>query len=134
MKKFVPLVLAAVLVIPAFYGQFAKKAPVPAYLSEAEANKSLPATQQPSKFSDPQVVKAYKVAKEIPKVIAQQPCYCWCSRGGHRSLHDCYVSDHAAHCGICMKEALLASKMTKQGKSAAEIRAAIERGEWANAE
>jgi hypothetical protein len=33
-----------------------------------------------------------------------------------------------------MKEAFLSSKMTKEGKSAAEIRAAIERGEWANAQ
>ena len=135
MKKFALFVLAAALSAPSFKAQYAQKPqPVPAYLSEAEAKKPLPATQSPSNFSDPQVARAYKIAKEIPKVIAQQPCYCWCSRGGHRSLHDCYVSEHAAHCGICMKEGFLASKMTKEGKSPAEIRAAIERGEWANAE
>jgi hypothetical protein len=135
LKNFFLVALAAALTLPSLHAQNAQKSqPVPAYLSEAEAKKPLPATQSPSKFSDPQVARAYKIAQEIPKVIAQQPCYCWCSRGGHRSLHDCYVSEHAAHCGVCMKEGFLASKMTKEGKSPAEIRAAIERGEWANAQ
>ena len=106
---------------------------VPAYQTEKEANKPLAATLSHTNFNDPQAVRAYKIAKEIPKVLAQQPCYCWCSRGGHKSLHDCYVSDHAANCGVCMKEAFLSYKMTKAGKSPAQIREAIERGEWANA-
>jgi len=133
-KTLVLLVLAGVLATPIFSDQRSAKAPVPPYLSEAEAKKPLPPTQSPSHFSDPQTVRAYKIAKAIPTVIAQQPCYCWCSRGGHHSLHDCYVGTHAEHCSICQKEAFLAEKMHKQGKTAAEIRSAIERGEWANAE
>jgi hypothetical protein len=133
-KTLVFLVLAGALATPLFSGQRSQKAPVPPYLSEAEAKKPLPPTQSPSNFTDPQAVRAYKIAKEIPMVLAQQPCYCWCSRGGHRSLHDCYVDTHGEHCDICQKEAFLADKMHKQGKSAADIRAAIERGDWTNVE
>jgi len=133
-KKFVFLVLTGILAMPIFSAQPSGKAPVPPYLSEAEAKKPLPATQSPSNFTDPAAVRAYKIAKEIPTVLAQQPCYCWCSRGGHHSLHDCYVGTHGEHCDICQKEAFLADEMHKQGKSAADIRAAIERGDWANAE
>ena len=134
MKTLVFFVLTGVLATPLFSGQPSAKAPVPPYLSEAEAKKPLPPTQSPSKFTDPQAARAYKIAKEIPTVLAQQPCYCWCSRGGHHSLHDCYVGTHGEHCDICQKEAFLADKLHKQGKSAAEIRAAIERGDWTNAE
>lgn len=104
--------------------------PIPAYLSEAEAAKPLPATLPPERFSKPEINRAYRVAQRIPRVIAQQPCFCWCSRGKHRSLLDCYVDQHAAGCEICMKEALLADQMARQGKSPAAIRAAIVRGEW----
>ena len=133
MKKLAAFFCLIVFSIAVFSQQPAGKA-VPAYMSEEQANKKLPATLPPSKFSDAQVARAYAVAKEIPKVLAQQPCYCWCSRGGHRGLLDCYVTEHAAHCGVCQKEALLAGKMTREGKSPAEIRAAIENNGWVNAE
>jgi len=45
----------------------------------------------------PAVQRAYRIANEIPGVIAQQPCYCWCEgKFRHRSLLDCYTSDHGA--------------------------------------
>ena len=44
----------------------------------------------------PLVKRAYQDAAEIPGVLAQQPCYCYCDRVGHRSLLDCYASNHAA--------------------------------------
>ncbi|HJT71120.1 MAG TPA: hypothetical protein VJ731_13050 [Terriglobales bacterium] len=37
-----------------------------------------------------------------------------------------------ATCNICIKEALLADRMHREGKSAEEIRAAIIHGDWAN--
>lgn len=68
-------------------------------------------------------------------MLAQQPCYCWCSRSvGHHGLLDCFVGDHAAHCGVCQKEAIYAAKLTKEGKTPAQIRAAIEKSGWVNAE
>lgn len=44
----------------------------------------------------PLVERAYQDAAEIPGVVAQQPCYCYCDRAGHQSLLDCYASNHAA--------------------------------------
>ena len=133
MKKLISLFFLVTLAIPVFSGQADNQA-VPAYMTEAQAKKKMPATLPPEGFSDPQVVRAYTVAKRIPRVLAQQPCYCWCSRGGHRGLLDCYVGDHASHCGVCLKEALYADKLTKEGKTPAEIRASIEKSGWVNVE
>ncbi len=136
MKKLFLLLSVGLILLPLYAGQAGQNddKQVPAYMTEAQASKKLPKTLPPSQFSDPQTIRAYMAAKEIPKVLAQQPCYCWCSRGGHRGLLDCYVGDHAAHCGVCQKEALFAAKLTKEGKTPAEIRAAIEKSGWVNAE
>jgi hypothetical protein len=76
---------------------------------------------------------AYELAAKIPKVIYQLPCYCYCDRSvGHKSLHSCYESAHAAHCAACLKELYFAYKETKAGKTPTQIRAAIEKGEWQN--
>jgi hypothetical protein len=75
-------------------------------------------------------VHAYELAAKIPGVIYQLPCYCYCDRIGHQSLRSCYESTHAAHCGACMQELYFAYQQTKLGKTPAQIRAAIEKGQW----
>ena len=61
--------------------------------------------------------EAYQVAKEIPETLAQLPCYCECDKAfGHKSLHSCFVTDHASQCAVCVDEALLAYKLQKEGK------------------
>jgi hypothetical protein len=91
-----------------------------------------PATLDPAPFKRADVRQAYQVAKEIPGVLAEQPCYCYCQRQGHRGLLDCFRTEHASNCTMCIKEALLAGKMHREGKSTGEIRAAIIHGDWAN--
>ena len=60
---------------------------------------------------------AYRVAEQIPETLAQLPCYCYCDRGmGHKSLHSCFEDEHAAHCAVCVDEALLAYSLTKDAK------------------
>ena len=105
--------------------------PIPTYLQTAADAMPLPATLDPAKFPAGAVREAYQVAKEIPEVLAQQPCYCYCERKGHRGLLDCFRTDHAASCNICIREALLAGEMHHQGKSVEEIRAAIIHEDWA---
>jgi hypothetical protein len=74
---------------------------------------------------------AYELAAKIPKVIYQQPCYCYCDRSmGHNSLHSCFSSTHGARCGTCLKELYYTYTMNKQGKTAKEIRAGIVKGDW----
>ena len=79
----------------------------------------------------PYQIHAYELAAEIPKVIYQQPCYCYCDRGmGHKSLHSCFSGTHGAQCGTCLKELYYAYTMYKQGKTARQIRAGIIKGDW----
>lgn len=85
--------------------------------------------QPPSKYSG-RAADAYRIAAEIPGVIDQLYCYCKCKENPqflHKTLLTCYTDDHAANCGSCMQEAEMASAMTKEGKSPAEIQAAIDK-------
>jgi hypothetical protein len=102
---------------------------LPFYASEEEA-RPLPETMDPKLFSMRYIKHAYRVAKEIPGVLAQQPCYCECRSYGHQSLLNCYTSNHAAGCDICVREALFAERLTKEGKSPSDIREAILKGAW----
>jgi len=87
----------------------------------------LPVTLPPSGFINKGIANTYRIAKEIPEVLAQQPCLCGCdnSSDDHSSLLDCYIDDHASTCLVCMKEAVLAEQMVDAGKSAKEVREAI---------
>jgi len=104
---------------------------IPAHFNNPEEAKPLPAVLDPKQFSDPVVVKAYRYAQENPEVFAQQPCYCYCDAGeSHRSLLDCYASNHSVGCALCQKEGLLVHNLLAEGKNATEIRDLIVRGEW----
>lgn len=82
-------------------------------------------------FTAPYQVTAYKMAAKIPAVLHQEPCYCHCDReAGHNSLHSCFEGIHGALCGTCMQEAVYSYQQTKKGRTPAQIRAGIERGEW----
>ena len=100
-------------------------AKVPAYQSAAEA-RELPPTLPADRFFG-KTMDAYTVAKQIPKTLAQLPCYCHCDQGfGHKSLHTCFVDDHAAHCAVCVDEALLAYRLEKdEGLTPEQIRERI---------
>ena len=105
---------------------------IPAFFARVDDAKPLPAVLDPKQFSTPAVAKAYQYAKDNPELFAQQPCYCFCDASGyqHRSLLDCYASDHSVGCQLCLMEGHLINKLQKEGKSASEIRDSIIRGEW----
>jgi hypothetical protein len=104
--------------------------PTPPYFVSAAAARPLPKTDKPSSFTNRFVVAAYNVANEMPDVLAQQPCYCYCKRRGHRSLLDCFATKHAADCDIRVREAIFAQQEHKLGKSAEQIRTEIMDGAW----
>jgi len=131
MNKPAILVLVAALAAAAF----AQGDHVPAYNSSSpqagELLPILPADQRVgANFRYPYQVHAYELAAKIPGVLNQLPCYCYCERIGHKSLHTCYESDHGAHCGVCMKEVFYAYQQTKLKKTPAQIRDGIIKGEW----
>lgn len=104
--------------------------PVPAYHSEVPKG-DLPPTMDPGQFENPVVKNAYAVAAKTRKVLYQQPCYCHCDRGhGHGSLLDCFTSTHGSMCNVCVGEALYSSEQTRKGKTPAQIRDGIIKGEW----
>jgi hypothetical protein len=73
---------------------------------------------------------AYELAAKIPAVLHQQPCYCYCERMGHNSLHSCFENTHGAQCAVCLKELYYSYQEHQKGKTAAQIRAGIIKGEW----
>jgi hypothetical protein len=104
--------------------------PMPAFHAKAPQG-TLPATMNPDLFLDPIVQNAYMVAAKIKKTLYQQPCYCHCDRSqGHGSLLDCFASKHGAGCNICIYEDLYSYEQARKGKTAAQIRVGIIKGEW----
>lgn len=74
--------------------------------------------------------RSYQVAAKIQPLLYQMPCYCYCDRMGHKSLHSCFEGTHGAECSTCMKEVFYTYQMSKQHKTAAQIRKGIIAGEW----
>jgi hypothetical protein len=104
--------------------------PVPAFHAHAPQD-ALPATMNANLFSGAVVQNAYTVAAKIKKTLYQEPCYCHCDRSqGHASLFDCFASKHGAECNICIYEDLYTYEQSRKGKTAAQIRAGIIKGEW----
>ena len=100
--------------------------PMPAHFEVAPSKSSLGPTLNPESFTGI-TREAYRAVKEIPVTIAQLPCYCHCDQSfGHKSLYSCFEDDHASHCDVCVREALLALKLEKEQKmTPAQIRDTI---------
>jgi len=104
--------------------------PVPPYHS-SRPTEPLPATLDPKQFPDAVNRNVYALAAKIKPVLYREPCYCGCDRdAGHLSLLDCFVDTHASVCSTCKEEGVYAYLMTRKGKTPAQIRAGIIKGEW----
>lgn len=103
---------------------------VPAYHAQPPKGE-LPETMSPELYSNVIVQNAYAVAAKIKKTLYQQPCYCHCDRSkGHTSLLDCFASQHGSGCGTCIYEDFYSYEQARRGKTAAQIRQGIIKGEW----
>src|SRR5271154_574732 len=109
--------------IPAYNaGPPPKGAKLPAFLTKADL--------WGADAQYPYQTHAYELAAKIPAVLHQQPCYCYCDRMGHNSLHSCFENTHGARCSTCLKELYYSYQQHKKGKTAAQIRAGIIKGDW----
>ena len=101
--------------------------------------KMAPVSQLPAQVKSLSVTvkEAYQFAVANPDILQQVPCYCGCGSVGHTSNYSCYVQQvkpsgevvydfHGAGCSICVDITQDVMKMTGQGKSAQEIRTAID--------
>ena len=76
-----------------------------------------------------EVPVGYRIAAEIPATLDLQHCFCECKESQvfrHKTLLTCFTDNHAAGCGICLREALMAADLKKQGVPAVEIEALVE--------
>ena len=82
----------------------------------------------PESFDHPRVKEAYAIAQRIPETLNQLYCWCGCiERMGHRSALECFESDHAKNCDVCLGTAEIAWEMTQQGiTDPAEIQKAVD--------
>lgn len=137
MKRFFALaaIACATVAASAQWGNPAED--IPAY-NAAPPHAPLPPVLSGQQLSGPYFthsyqVTAYRMAQKIPAVLHQLPCYCRCDRAmGHNSLHSCFEGTHGAACSTCMKEGVYAYQQTKLGRTPAQIRTSIEKGEWMN--
>src|SRR5579863_992978 len=109
---------------------------IPAYNADPPAKSTkLPAVMSKSELwgadaQYPYQTHAYDLAAKIPVVLHQQPCYCYCDRMGHNSLHSCFETSHGARCATCLKELYYSYQQHQKGKTSSQIRAGIIKGEW----
>jgi hypothetical protein len=107
--------------------------------SQNDLNKMAPMSAMPAEIQKaPTTVKeAYQFAVANPDALKNVPCYCGCGAAGHTSNYSCYVKEvkpsgevvfdqHALGCSICVDISQDVMKMTKDGKTPKEIRAAID--------
>ena len=110
------------IVSPLVIASCGKDAVDPSALRGGETRETLP----PVYFTG-EVAMSYAVAKEIPEILDSLHCYCECKKNlGHKSLLTCYVTEHATNCDLCIDEALMASRLHKEGYDAVSIRKAVD--------
>ncbi len=139
LKRFVLLALISVSTMAiTSSAQFAdsESVKVPAYhAAPPAASQKLPPLLKPDQlFGEnaqyPYQTHAYELAPKVSKALYQQPCYCYCDRTGHKSLHSCFEGTHGAECATCLKELYYTYQQSQKGKTGAQIRAGIMHGDW----
>jgi len=111
-------------------GATAKPSPRPAAPCPACLEKG--AVLDPEQFAhgyEPDVRLAYAAAKKYPDVIDRIHCFCECkesTREHHKTLLTCFTNLHAAGCGVCQHEAIMAAQMKDRGVSDDEVEITVE--------
>ncbi|HYK43094.1 MAG TPA: PCYCGC motif-containing (lipo)protein [Thermoanaerobaculia bacterium] len=80
-------------------------------------------------WNDTDVKKAYEAARKYPATLDLIHCFCECKespREHHKTLLTCFTNEHAAGCGICQHEAILAAKLKDDGASDEEVEFTVE--------
>jgi hypothetical protein len=72
------------------------------------------------------VKEAFAAAREYPELFDGICCACGCEKE-HRSLLSCFESAQPTGCWGCQEEAMLISKLAKEGKTLDEIRKAVDK-------
>jgi hypothetical protein len=127
------LVLGVVAAAPANKTGSKKAAPPPASNGCATCVER-GAVLDPKLFADtrrfePDVQPAYEIARKYPATLDRLHCFCECQESmthRHKTLLTCFTSNHAAGCGICIREALLAKELKDKGMPDDQIENTVE--------
>ena len=123
--------LILILALP-LLGSTPKAKPTPEPTNSCTTCKERRQTLDPSKFAkgyDAEVKKGYEIARKYPATLDRLHCFCECAESPmfqHKTLLTCFVSTHAAGCGICLSEARLAADLKEKGLSDDEIQNTVE--------
>jgi hypothetical protein len=83
-------------------------------------------TLSPDLFVDPKAKEAYQIAKDIPEVLKELPCFCGCMRShGHKNNLFCFMDEHGSACEICEDIAIDAKRMHNNGATVKEIQDSV---------
>ena len=72
---------------------------------------------------------SYEAARKYPDTLDRLHCFCECKeslRERHKTLLTCFTSTHAAGCGICQREAILAARLKDQGLPDEQVELTVE--------
>lgn len=77
----------------------------------------------PTTSTDTRVLDAYQVARDDPELLSRLPCVCGCMKNKHHhaSNFECFKTDHAETCPVCVSIALNARRLKDQGTSVEAI-------------
>lgn len=125
------LVLAALLLIGCDAAQSSSETAQTPLIQSAPSTQATPdavnKVLDPAGFADQRVRTAYEAAKKYAHVLEEIYCYCRCKENiGHRALVECFETDHGSNCDVCMNEAVIAARMTQEGRTPKEIQTAID--------
>jgi len=126
--------IAALLLVSSLrlLGSTPKAKPTPEPANSCTNCKERRQTLDPAKFAkgyDAEVKKGYEIARKYPATLDRLHCFCECAESPmfqHKTLLTCFVSPHAAGCGICLSEARLAADLKEKGLSDDEIKNTVE--------
>jgi Protein of unknown function with PCYCGC motif len=79
--------------------------------------------------TEPDVRLAYEAARKYPDTLDRIHCFCECKESlseRHKTLLTCFTSAHAAGCGICQREAIMAAKLKDQGYPDEQVEMTVE--------
>ena len=86
----------------------------------------------PKLFADPrfekEVMPAYEIARKYA-TLDRLHCFCECQESmthRHKTLLTCFTSTHAAGCGICLREAIMAAELKEKGLPDDQIENTVE--------
>ena len=130
---FAVLALAATAAAPSKGNKASPKKAVGAPANSCSTCTERGVVLDPKLFADPrfdkEVVPGYEAARKYPQTLDRLHCFCECQESmthRHKTLLTCFTTNHAAGCGICLREALMAAQMKEKGLPDDQIENTVE--------